>query len=70
VSRWVTQEPPANLPYFGSWDNDEELIASPPGGTRVRIKASECRGVMISNPKDRKIAALQAEVAELKKKLA
>lgn len=66
VSKWVTKEPPANLPYFGSWDSDEELIASPPGGTRIRMKASECRGVMISNPKDRKIAALEAEIAQLK----
>ncbi|HZR33891.1 MAG TPA: hydantoinase B/oxoprolinase family protein [Nevskia sp.] len=69
VAKWVTKEPPADLPYFGSWDNDEELIASPPGGTRVRIKASECKGVMISNPKDRKIATLQAEIADLKKRL-
>ncbi|MFT3791862.1 MAG: hydantoinase B/oxoprolinase family protein [Rudaea sp.] len=68
VAQWVTKEPPADLPYFGSWDDDEELYATPPGGTRIKLKGEECRGVMISNPKDRKIAALQAEIAELKKK--
>jgi len=69
VARWVQPEPPAALPYFGSWDDDTLLYATPPGGQRTVMKAGELRGVMISNPKDRRIAALEAQVAELRQRL-
>lgn len=70
VANWVKDEPPAELPYFGSWNDDSLLYATPPGGQRVVMKASELRGVMISNPKDRRIAALEAQVEALKKQVA
>lgn len=66
-SEWVKDEPAAELPYMGSWgDGVDEVIASPPGAPRYRMKASEMTGIMISNPKDRRIADLEAEVAALK----
>jgi acetone carboxylase alpha subunit len=67
VAKWVRDQPPADLPYFGSWDDNTLIYATPPGGARTTSKASQMRGVMISNPKDRRIAALEAQVAELKR---
>ena len=68
---WVRDEPAPELPYMGSWGDDtEEVIATPPGAPRYRMKAAEMTGIMLSNPKDRRIAALEAEVAKLKESMA
>jgi len=65
---WVRPEPAPELPYMGSWGDDtEEVIATPPGQARYRMKGSEMSGIMMSNPKDRRIGELEAEVAALKK---
>ena len=61
---WVTAEPPAHLPYFGSWDDPARIYAGLPGA-RVCTTAAEQTGVMMPNPKDLRIAALEAEVARL-----
>ncbi|MFT4564328.1 MAG: acetone carboxylase alpha subunit [Gammaproteobacteria bacterium] len=67
---WVKPEPAAELPYMGSWgDSVDEVIATPPGEPRYRMKASEMTGIVISNPKDRRIRELEAEVADLKTRL-
>ena len=65
VADWVTPEPPAYLPYFGSWDDPARIYAGLPG-SRVCTTAAEQTGVMMPNPKDLRIAALEAEVAALK----
>ncbi len=66
---WVKDAPDPALPYFGSWGaNDGPIIASPPGGERVTMPADAVRGVMLSNPKDRRIAELEARVAALESK--
>ena len=65
VADWVTPEPPAHLPYFGSWDDPARIYAGLPGA-RVCTTAAEQTGVMMPNPKDLRIAALEAEVAALK----
>ena len=62
---WVTPEPPEHLPYFGSWDDPTRIYAGLPG-SRVCTTAAEQTGVMMPNPKDLRIAALEAEVARLK----
>jgi len=65
---WVRPEPAPELPYMGSWGDDtEEVIATPPGQARYRMKGSGMTGIMMSNPKDRRIGELEAEVAALKK---
>lgn len=69
VAKWVAKEPPRNLPYFGSWGDNAKIYASPPGGKRVVMEADQVRGVMISNPKDRRIAALEMQLAEMRAKL-
>lgn len=63
---WVTAEPAGALPYLGSWGDDaSEIIATPPGGTRYRMAAPEISGIVLSNPKDRRIAELEADVERL-----
>lgn len=67
VAAWVKPEPAEDLPYMGSWGNDHStLVVSPPGEKRYSIPAGSS-GVMFSNPKDRLIAELQAEISTLKK---
>lgn len=64
-AKWVTPEPPDHIPYFGSWDDPTQIYAGVPGA-RIKTSAAEQTGVMMPNPKDLRIAALEAEVARLK----
>jgi N-methylhydantoinase B/oxoprolinase/acetone carboxylase alpha subunit len=66
VERWVTAEPPEDINYMGSWGADNStLVVSPPGEARYTIPAGSA-GVRLSNPKDRRIAALEAQIESLK----
>ncbi len=62
---WVTAEPPAHVPYFGSW-NDDKLIYATNAGQRVTMPADQLQGAFMLNPKDVRIMELEAEVARLK----
>jgi acetone carboxylase, alpha subunit len=62
---WVTPEPPEHIPYFGSWDDPAEIYAGVPGA-RIKTSALQQTGVMMPDPKDVRIAALEAEVAALR----
>jgi acetone carboxylase, alpha subunit len=59
---WVTPEPPANLPYYGSWDNPSEIFATS-AGQRIKMEADKLVGVFMPNPKDVRIAVLEAQLA-------
>lgn len=61
---WVTAEPPAHVPYFGSWDDPSRIYALN-AGERVVMKADALQGVFMPNPKDVRIAELEAQVAAL-----
>jgi acetone carboxylase, alpha subunit len=63
VAEWVTPEPPAHLPYYGSWD-DPTVIYGTSSGKRIKMKASEMQSMFMPNPKDVKIARLEGELAE------
>ncbi len=65
--RWVTKEPPADLPMYGCWGDDRETIyAGPFGGVpRRKMKSTEIEGIFMPNPKDVTIAALEARIREL-----
>lgn len=63
-SEWVKSEPPAELPYFGSWDDTTRILANH-GGQRVIMEAGNLTGVFMPNPKDLRIAQLEQEVARL-----
>ncbi len=65
-AEWVTPEPPAHLPYFGSWGDDHDVIYAGLPGQRVKTTAAQQTGVMMPNPKDLRIAELEAELSRLK----
>ncbi len=65
VREWVKPEPPEHLPYFGSWDDPGTIYATS-AGRRVRMPADQLSGVAMPNPKDVRIAALEAELEQLK----
>ena len=62
---WTTAEPPADIPYLGSWDKTDEIWASIPGLMRTKMPAAAIQGVAMPNPKDLLIAKLEAKVASL-----
>ena len=67
--RWVKPEPAPKLPYLGSWgDETGDIIATHPEGGRYRMTGAELTGIMLSNPKDRRIAELELELAEMQAK--
>ena len=67
---WVTPEPPTDVPYLGSWNDNTQIWASVPGMMRVAMPADQLQGVFMPNPKDVQIAKLEAEVEQTRKMLA
>ena len=63
-AEWVTSEPPAHIPYFGSWSDNKEIFATS-AGQRIKLEADKLQGVFMPNPKDVRIAELEAEVSAL-----
>jgi acetone carboxylase, alpha subunit len=61
---WVTAEPPADVPYFGCWDDRNKIYATS-GGQRIQMDADKLQGVFMPNPKDVRIAELEAQLARL-----
>lgn len=64
---WVKAEPPAHLPYFGSWD-DASVIYATSAGQRMTMQADQLQGAFMLNPKDVRISQLEAELARLQAK--
>ena len=67
VKKWVTAEPPADLPYYGSWGPDKNKIFAGPfaGVPRVTMSADAIQSIHMPNPRDVEIARLKARVQEL-----
>lgn len=63
VQEWQTPEPPAHLPYFGSWD-DPKVVYGQSMGQRVKMNADQLVSMFMLNPKDVRIAQLEAELAK------
>lgn len=64
IKEWVTDEPPEHLPFYGSWGTDRDTIYA--GGPDRKTSADAIEPVMMPNPKDVRIAELEAEVARLR----
>lgn len=62
---WVTEEPPAQIPYFGSW-NDSKVIYATTAGQRIKMNADQLQGAFMFDPKDMRIAELEAQVGSLR----
>jgi N-methylhydantoinase A/oxoprolinase/acetone carboxylase beta subunit len=67
VKTWSTPEPPANLPYMGCWGADVGTVYGIMMGERVKMDGKALQSQFMLNPKDVRIAALEAEVSALKR---
>ncbi len=70
VKKWTTPEPPADLPFYGSWGDDKTVIYAGPfaGIPRKTMKSDAIEATMMPNPKDVKIAELEARLSQLEKR--
>jgi acetone carboxylase alpha subunit len=73
VSEWVTAEPPAYLPYYGSWGDDSGVIHATAwttqGPVRVSGPASALPQIFLPDPNVIALAIQQARIAELEARL-
>jgi N-methylhydantoinase B/oxoprolinase/acetone carboxylase alpha subunit len=65
VKGWSTETPPAALPFFGSWNDRNVLYA---GSASTPMPANAVTPVMMADPKDVRIAALEAKLEALQPK--
>jgi acetone carboxylase, alpha subunit len=69
VRDWVTADPPAHLPYYGSWGDDVSVIHATAwttkGPVRVAGPMAELPPVYLPDPNVLALAAQQARIAEL-----
>jgi acetone carboxylase alpha subunit len=69
VEKWVTAEPPAHLPYYGSWGPDNSVIHatawSTHGPVKVAAPMSQMPQIFLPDPNLLTILGLQAHIAEL-----
>jgi N-methylhydantoinase B/oxoprolinase/acetone carboxylase alpha subunit len=70
VKQWSTEEPPADLPFYGSWGDERTTIYSGPYGGMPRNKTSSSaiEPIFMPNPRDVKIAQLEKRIEELEGK--
>ena len=61
---WVTREPPADLPYYGSWGDDQVIYAGA-GASRVVMRGDDIQPVWLPDPREVRIAELEARLAAL-----
>jgi N-methylhydantoinase B/oxoprolinase/acetone carboxylase alpha subunit len=70
VREWVTEGPPADLPFYGSWGDREVIYAGGYAGQpHVRMRSDAIQDVVVPHPREVRIASLEATVAELQAKL-
>ncbi len=60
VADWVTPEPPAGLPFYGSWSDRNTIYRGSPGD---HCPADAIVPILMPNPKDVRIAQLEAQLA-------
>ncbi len=74
VADWVTPEPPAHLPYYGSWGDDNSTIHATAWTTRgpVRVAGpmSEVPPIHLPDPNVVALTAQQARIADLEAQVA
>jgi acetone carboxylase, alpha subunit len=63
VKTWSKSAPPEHLKYYGSWGEDISVLYT--GGPQDRRDADSPKPIFMPNPKDVRIAELEAEVAAL-----
>ena len=70
----MTEEPPAHLPYYGSWGDDNSVIHATAwatsGPVRVAAPMDQLPQIFLPDPNILALAAQQARIAELEAQLA
>jgi hypothetical protein len=73
VQDWVTPQPPAHLPYYGSWGEDSTVIHATAwtthGPVRVAAPMSQLPQIFLPDPNVLAIGAQQARIAELEARI-
>jgi N-methylhydantoinase B/oxoprolinase/acetone carboxylase alpha subunit len=64
IKGWETEHPPAHLPFYGSWKDPTVIYRGTPTDT---CPADAIVGVMMPDPKDVRIAQLEAKLAQQEK---
>ncbi|WP_018990693.1 hydantoinase B/oxoprolinase family protein [Aromatoleum toluclasticum] len=68
VKTWNKPTPPEHIPYYGSWGDDGVIYAGA-GPTRITMTSETMKPVFLPDPREQKIAAMQARIAELEAKV-
>ncbi|MGQ0700598.1 MAG: hydantoinase B/oxoprolinase family protein [Panacagrimonas sp.] len=68
LKTWIVDEPPLDMPYYGSWGDNSVLYAGS-GPTRQKMSADAVTPVWIQDPREVRIAELEAQLAELQARL-
>ncbi|ATY86256.1 acetone carboxylase subunit alpha [Kyrpidia spormannii] len=63
VREWVTEEPPAHLPWYGCWGDPKVVYA---GSPQVKMAADAIQSIYLPDPKDVRIAELEARLTRLR----
>ncbi|MFT4580483.1 MAG: acetone carboxylase alpha subunit [Gammaproteobacteria bacterium] len=63
VKQWETATPPTDVPFYGSWKDRETIYLGSPDKS---CPSDAIQSVMMPDPKDVRIAALEREIAALK----
>ncbi len=63
VKGWETDKPSGDVPFYGSWKDRDTIYLGTPDKT---CPADAIQSVMMPDPKDVRIAKLEAEIADLK----
>ncbi|WP_131770253.1 hydantoinase B/oxoprolinase family protein [Candidatus Protofrankia californiensis] len=69
VAEWVRPEPPEDMEYYGAWGRDTDVVYGTSAGQRITMEGRVLQSMFMPNPKDVKIAQLQAEITGLKAQL-
>jgi acetone carboxylase alpha subunit len=62
VAEWVTAEPPAGVPYYGPWGDRETIYLGSPENKMAR---GTCSGILMTDPREVRIAELEKKLADL-----
>lgn len=62
IKNWVTEKPPAYLPYYGCWDDPNVVYA---GNPDTVMPADQLQSIMMPDVKDIKIQQLEEKLKEL-----
>ncbi len=69
VKGWATPEPPAHLPYYGSWGDDNSIIHATAwtthGPVRVAAPVNQLPQIFLPDPNVVALATQQARIVEL-----